>query len=233
MKSYRLNRLFNAKSGRCFDVAVDHGFFNERGFLQGIEDLGESVKVLVAANPDAIQLTVGQARHLQSIPGKHKPDGMATRSEELQGKVAKRTLLPGRYIPVTAIREADTDGNPATTADPNWLPLFDPSTPVAPGAPALVTPPFPDNPSGHNCGAGAVVTALQQFFGRDRVPLTLTSNQSGTTRSFARLSDILDEVINARVWAGIHFRTAYEEGAKLGETVARYEHRHYFQPIHG
>ncbi len=73
MKSYRLNRLFNAKSGRCFDVAVDHGFFNERGFLQGIEDLGESVKTLVAANPDAIQLTVGQARHLQAIPGKLKP----------------------------------------------------------------------------------------------------------------------------------------------------------------
>jgi len=73
MKSYRLNRLFNAKSGRCFDVAVDHGFFNERGFLQGIEDLGASVKTLVEANPDAIQLTVGQARHLQSLPGKLKP----------------------------------------------------------------------------------------------------------------------------------------------------------------
>ncbi len=73
MKVYRLNRLFNAKSKRCFDVAVDHGFFNEGGFLQGIEDLGAAVRTLVDANPDAIQLTVGQAPLLQEIPGKQKP----------------------------------------------------------------------------------------------------------------------------------------------------------------
>ena len=73
MKSYRLNRLFNPKSNRCFDVAVDHGFFNQPGFLQGIEDIGRAVQILVDANPDAIQLTLGQARHLQSIPGKRKP----------------------------------------------------------------------------------------------------------------------------------------------------------------
>ena len=73
MKLYRLNRLFNPKSNRCFDVAVDHGFFNERGFLQGIENLEECVRTLVEAAPDAIQLTVGQAHYLQSLPGKHKP----------------------------------------------------------------------------------------------------------------------------------------------------------------
>src|SRR5258706_11036125 len=73
MKISRLNRLFNPKSNRCFDVAVDHGFFNERGFLQGIENLEKSVKTLVAAAPDAIQLTVGQAHYLQSTPGKDKP----------------------------------------------------------------------------------------------------------------------------------------------------------------
>src|SRR5882762_8059406 len=73
MKAYRLNRLFNAKSNRCFDVAIDHGFFNERGFLQGIENLEEAVKTVVKAAPDAIQLTVGQAHCLQSLPGKEKP----------------------------------------------------------------------------------------------------------------------------------------------------------------
>ena len=73
MKAYRLNRLFNAKSGRCFDVAIDHGFFNERSFLQGIENLDTAVQTLVEADPDAIQLTVGQARLLQQIPGKQKP----------------------------------------------------------------------------------------------------------------------------------------------------------------
>lgn len=73
MKSYRLNRLFNAKSNRCFDVAVDHGFFNQPGFLTGIEDMRQVVKTLVDAGPDAIQLTVGQARHLQDLPGRQKP----------------------------------------------------------------------------------------------------------------------------------------------------------------
>ena len=73
MKAFRLNRLFNAQSRRCFDVAVDHGFFNERGFLSGIENLGQCVRTLVAAAPDAIQLTIGQAELLQGIPGRDKP----------------------------------------------------------------------------------------------------------------------------------------------------------------
>lgn len=73
MKTYRLNRLFNSQSGRCFDVAVDHGFFNQPGFLQGIEDMRQVVKTLVEAGPDAIQLTLGQARHLQELPGRFKP----------------------------------------------------------------------------------------------------------------------------------------------------------------
>src|SRR5213078_4541292 len=73
MKNYRLNRLYNDRSNRCFDVAIDHGFFNERGFLQGIENLEKSVKTLVTAAPDAIQLTIGQAHYLQSLPGKQRP----------------------------------------------------------------------------------------------------------------------------------------------------------------
>src|SRR2546427_13228705 len=73
MKTYRANRLFNAKSCRCFDVAIDHGFFNERAFLQGIENLEQAVETVVAAKPDAIQLTVGQAHYLQSLRGKEKP----------------------------------------------------------------------------------------------------------------------------------------------------------------
>ncbi len=73
MKTYRLNRLFNSRSGRCFDVAIDHGFFNQPGFLTGIENIRRAVQTVVEAGPDAIQLTVGQARHLQSIPGRQKP----------------------------------------------------------------------------------------------------------------------------------------------------------------
>jgi DhnA family fructose-bisphosphate aldolase class Ia len=73
MKQYRINRLFHPRSGRCFDVAIDHGFFNEYSFLEGIEDMRRAICTIVEANPDAIQLTVGQAHLLQSIPGKQKP----------------------------------------------------------------------------------------------------------------------------------------------------------------
>ena len=73
MKTYRLRRLFNPKSGRCFDVAVDHGFFNQYGFLQGIQDIKQTIQTLVEAAPDAIQLTIGQSPYLQSIPGRQKP----------------------------------------------------------------------------------------------------------------------------------------------------------------
>jgi DhnA family fructose-bisphosphate aldolase class Ia len=73
MVSYRLNRLFHPDSGRCLDVAVDHGFFGEDAFLDGIRDARAAVETLVAAGPDAIQLTVGTARLLQSRPGKNKP----------------------------------------------------------------------------------------------------------------------------------------------------------------
>ena len=68
----RLRRLFN-KSGNCFDVAIDHGFFNEISFLDGIENMDAAIKTIVEASPDAIQLSPGQARLLQSISGKDKP----------------------------------------------------------------------------------------------------------------------------------------------------------------
>lgn len=73
MKEYRLNRLFNNKSRKCFDVAIDHGFFNEFGFLNSIENIEDAIAVVVKANPDAIQLTTGQAKYLQKILGKQKP----------------------------------------------------------------------------------------------------------------------------------------------------------------
>ena len=73
MKTARLHRLFNPRTGRCFDVALDHGFFNEGSFLAGIENLPKAVETIAAAAPDAIQLTVGQAAHLQRLPVRGKP----------------------------------------------------------------------------------------------------------------------------------------------------------------
>jgi len=134
------------------------------------------------------------------------------------------------WRPITAIREADTDGNPATEADPSWLPLFDPTTPVC-NPPLLFTPPFSDHPSGHACATSAFVHTLKNFFGTDKIAVSAFSNKSCTTRSFDRFSDVLKEVIDARVYAGIHFRTADTQGAVLGKKVAHYLKKHYFQPV--
>ncbi len=71
-RKFRMFRLFGA-SGKCFDVAIDHGFFNVNKFLAGIEDLEKAVHTVAAAAPDAIQLTPGQADILQTIPGKDRP----------------------------------------------------------------------------------------------------------------------------------------------------------------
>ena len=121
------------------------------------------------------------------------------------------------WRPITAIRSADTDGNPATAADPAWEPL-------------LGTPPFPEHPSGHSCGSGAIVAALQNFFGTDKVAFTAFGAGSGTFRSYTRLSQTINEIIDARVYAGIHFRTADVQGAVIGKKVAHWEQKHYFQP---
>jgi DhnA family fructose-bisphosphate aldolase class Ia len=93
MTTYLLNRLFHPVSRRCFDVAIDHGFFNEFAFLEGIETIGRAVAVVAAAAPDAIQLTVGQARHLQDLPGRFKPS-LVLRIDvaNVYGKKLPRTL---------------------------------------------------------------------------------------------------------------------------------------------
>ena len=138
------------------------------------------------------------------------------------------------WRPRAAIREADTDGNPATIADPNWESLFAPATATAP---PLGTPPFPDHPSGHGCLSGAVLQTLADFFGRDKVSITITSGRSlnGSPippRHFERFSDARTEIINARVWGGIHFRAADRQGAVLGRNVAKYIRKNYFLPAH-
>src|SRR5689334_10704053 len=89
----RLNRLL-AADGKCFDVAIDHGFFNERSFLGGIEDMQQAVATIVAASPDAIQLTPGLAPLLQDMPGKTKP-ALVLRTDvaNVYGKALPRFLF--------------------------------------------------------------------------------------------------------------------------------------------
>ena len=122
------------------------------------------------------------------------------------------------WRPITAIREADTDGNPRTEKDPNWLPL-------------VATPPYPDHPSGHLGVSGSIGKTLQQFFHTDRLAWTDT-NVAGRTRSYARVSDAIEEIVSVRVWSGIHFRNADEASVPIAAKIARYRDRHYFNRIH-
>ena len=71
---------------------------------------------------------------------------------------------------------------------------------------------------------------LQQFFGTDAIAWTDTNN-AGLTRSFSSLSQAIDEIVDARVWSGIHFRTADEQGQRIGRSVARYRQGRYFRPV--
>ncbi len=88
----RLNRLL-AADGKCFDVAIDHGFFNERSFLSGIEDMRHAIATIVAASPDAIQLTPGLAPLLQANAGKAKPSlVLRTDVANVYGKTLPRFL---------------------------------------------------------------------------------------------------------------------------------------------
>jgi hypothetical protein len=132
------------------------------------------------------------------------------------------------WRPRAAIREADTDGNPETVADPNWEALFAPSTSTIP---PLTTPPFPDHPSGHGCLSGAVLRTFREFFGKDKVPFDMHSGRfPNVPRHFERFSDALQEIIDARVWGGIHFRTADVQGAAIGKQVGFWLEKHYFKP---
>jgi hypothetical protein len=121
------------------------------------------------------------------------------------------------WRPIAAIREADTDGNSDTVADPTWAPL-------------VPTPPYPDHPSGHAGFSGSVIATLQDFFGTDEIALTDT-NVGGRTRSWTRLSQMIDEIVLARMWSGIHFLNPDEQGAEMGEKIAKYRAKHYFGAV--
>jgi membrane-associated phospholipid phosphatase len=129
---------------------------------------------------------------------------------------AKYTYVTWR--PITAIQLADTDGNPDTTPDPTWTPL-------------LVTPPFPGYPSAHSCASSAAARVLSHYFG-EHTAITVTNDAlPGEVRSFGSFSAALEEVVNARVFGGIHFRTDCNAGQALGDSVGEYVVRHSLRPI--
>lgn len=127
------------------------------------------------------------------------------------------------WRPMTAIHEAGHDGNADTDANPAWRPLIN-------------NPNYPDYTSGANSLTGAMTRTLRLVFGRDDLPVTLTSNAAilpadKRTRSYERISDVADEVVEARIYLGIHFRFADAAARVQGERIAQWAFAHYLKPV--
>jgi hypothetical protein len=112
-------------------------------------------------------------------------------------------------------RNGDLDGNDATVGDPGWQPLFP-------------TPPHPEYLSGHSTNSSAMAAILGFLFGDNPgVPIVAISpTNPGFPRQWATFSDGVDEVIDARIYAGIHYRASDEVGARVGRQVARFVIKH-------
>jgi hypothetical protein len=122
------------------------------------------------------------------------------------------------WRPITAIQEADTDGNECTTRDPKWRPLLD-------------TPPFPSCTSGHSTFSGAAAQVLALVLGRDTIPFTDTSGVERVSRTYRSFSQAAEEAGRSRIYAGIHFQFDNRAGLESGRAVGRYIVEHYLQPI--
>jgi hypothetical protein len=150
------------------------------------------------------------------------------------------------WRPITAIRQGDTDDNADTVVDTTWTPLFSAGFPTSPPLPAvplpvggvggpLGTPPYPDHSSGATAYASASMHALASFFGSDVMStgFYLTSGRyPGEQRLFNRFSDVTNEIVEARIWAGIHFRNPDVQAADLGREVEQYVHEIQFDFVH-
>jgi hypothetical protein len=127
----------------------------------------------------------------------------------------------GFWRPITAIQQGEFDDNPRTVGDPDWLSL-------------VPSPPYPDHPSGYNCGTGSFMHAAKNFFGKDRMDFELvrlaTATTPQVTRSYKRFTDVIKDTIDARIWLGIHFRTPDVQAAELGEEVADYLDDRFLEP---
>jgi len=125
------------------------------------------------------------------------------------------------WRPITAIQEGDNDSNPWTSGDTNWLPL-------------ITTPNYSEYPSGANSFTGSVTRALELFFETDHMPFSVTTTNPGPTvqdtRSYTRFSDAAQDVLDARIYEGIHFRFADEVGRRQGRQVAEFAFKNYLGP---
>src|SRR5262249_52260638 len=119
----------------------------------------------------------------------------------------------------------DTDNNDATVADPLWEPL-------------ATTPNHPEYPSAHGCFTGAMAHTIDEFFGTKKLTIHLTAFSvpghpapTGVTHTFTKTQDMLKEVIEGRIFGGMHYRTSVVHGIVMSNKVAHWVAKHYFLPV--
>jgi hypothetical protein len=125
------------------------------------------------------------------------------------------------WRPLFAIPSELDDGNPDTVRVPGWTPAFG-------------TPPQPEYPSAHGCATSAMSEVFVEALGTNKIDVEFTSTVGGVTlppRRYARANDLVQEIIDARVWAGIHYRTSAVKGVVLGRKVAHFTLDRYFLPV--
>jgi hypothetical protein len=122
------------------------------------------------------------------------------------------------WRPITAIPLADTDGNDATEADPDWLPV-------------VPTPPYSEYASGHACITGATTNTFSYLFGADSIDVNIPSLGTAPSRHYDSADALDAETMNARIWLGLHFRDSMIDANQLGHAVSDWTIANYFQPI--
>ena len=164
--------------------------------------------------------------HFRYVPRRHWRQRQAVRAGQYGDgrrdnyRLGQQAVLKF-WRPITTIHEGENDGNPQTEADPDWVPF-------------LITPNYPDYTSGSNSLSGAATTTLARFLGTDKVTFSITSaipQVVQNPRVYARFSEAAADIVNARIYEGIHFRFADEVARRQSTHVANWTFSHFLRPL--
>jgi hypothetical protein len=217
---------FSPRGPRPLESRAYARAFDEVYHLGRIDSIARTAEQLDVARFWAEHTAVQWNRNLRQLAAAAQLDLVGTARMLAMVHVASADAVVGcfeakyRFLlwrPVHAIQRADTDGNRWTAPDMTWN--------------ALLNVNHPEYPSAHSCWTQAVADTLTSFFGTDEAEFGLDSAVTGSTRQFARFSEVAEEVEDARVWAGIHFRFSTDDGSAIGQEVARLVTRHHFAPL--
>jgi hypothetical protein len=200
-------------------------------------DVNEVKRMAASGSAQRSELQTEIARFQTENPGTYWPRNLrifATANESLADNARLMAMLWTAYAdaagacfetkyhynfwrPTSAIRLADTDGNAATDPDPAWTPF-------------VATPNHPEYPAAHGCVTGSLMHAVRRFYGTDNVAFDFSSTVTGTTRRFARTTDLIAEMQDGRVWGGMHYRASTVVGTTLGRDVVEWMLEKQFRP---